>query len=43
VGTLVLTHFVPAEDPPVSDEQWLAGARVHYSGRIVVGRDLLEL
>ena len=43
VGTLVLSHFVPAENPPISDEQWLAGARVHFDGRIVVGRDLLEL
>ena len=43
VTTLVLTHFVPSEDPPVSDEQWLAGARTHFSGTIVVGRDLLEL
>ena len=43
VKTLVLSHFVPAEDPPVSDEQWMAGARVHFGGRIVVGRDLLEL
>jgi ribonuclease BN (tRNA processing enzyme) len=43
VGTLVLSHFVPAEDPPVSDEQWLAAARTAFSGRIVVGRDLLEL
>ena len=43
VKTLVLSHFVPSEDPPVSDEQWLAGARAHFSGTIVVGRDLLEL
>jgi ribonuclease BN (tRNA processing enzyme) len=43
VKTLVLSHFVPAEIPPVSDEQWLAGARTHFSGKILVGRDLLEL
>jgi ribonuclease BN (tRNA processing enzyme) len=43
VKTLVLSHFVPAETPPVTDEEWLAGARMHFSGRIVVGRDLLEL
>ena len=43
VKTLVLSHFVPAENPPISDDQWLAGARAHFSGRIVVGRDLLEL
>ena len=43
VKTLVLSHFVPAENPPITDDQWLAGARTHFSGRIVVGRDLLEL
>ena len=43
VKTLVLSHLVPAENPPISDEQWLAAARTHFSGRIVVGHDLLEL
>jgi ribonuclease BN (tRNA processing enzyme) len=43
VKTLVLSHFVPAEDPPISDEQWLAGAGTAFDGRIVVGRDLMEL
>jgi ribonuclease BN (tRNA processing enzyme) len=43
VKTLVLSHFVPAENPPISDEQWLAAARSTFKGRIVVGRDLMEL
>ena len=43
VKTLVLSHFVPAENPPITDEQWLQGASVHFRGRIVVGRDLMEL
>jgi ribonuclease BN (tRNA processing enzyme) len=43
VGTLVLSHLVPAETPPVSDEQWLAAARTTFAGPIVVGRDLLEV
>jgi ribonuclease BN (tRNA processing enzyme) len=43
VKTLVLSHLVPAETPPVSDEQWLAGARVHFTGRIVVAHDLMEV
>ncbi len=43
VKSLVLSHFVPAENPPVSDEEWLAAARTHFAGRIVVGRDLLEI
>jgi ribonuclease BN (tRNA processing enzyme) len=43
VRTLVLSHFVPSENPLVTDDQWLAAARTTFSGRIVVGRDLLEL
>ena len=43
VKTLVLSHFVPSENPPVTDQEWLAGARVHFKGRIVVGHDLLEV
>ncbi len=43
VKTLVLSHFVPAENPPVTDDQWLAGARTTFDGKIVVGKDLLEL
>ena len=43
VRTLVLSHFVPSETPRVTDEQWLAAASTTFAGRIVVGRDLLEL
>jgi ribonuclease BN (tRNA processing enzyme) len=43
VRTLVLSHFVPSEDPPISDEQWRAAAAQTFAGKIVVGRDLLEL
>jgi ribonuclease BN (tRNA processing enzyme) len=43
VKTLVLSHLVPGETAAVSDKQWLAGARAHFSGRIVVGHDLMEL
>ena len=43
VKTLVLSHFVPAEEPPITDDQWLAAARQTFTGRIVVGRDLLEI
>ncbi len=42
VGTLVLSHFVPASGV-VPDEVWQAEAARGYSGRVVVGRDLLEL
>ncbi len=44
VGTLVLSHFVPTEGPGApSDDEWLAAARRHFTGTIVVGRDLMEL
>jgi ribonuclease BN (tRNA processing enzyme) len=41
VGTLVLSHLVPS-DPTVTDAMWQSAAAAQFSGRIVVGRDLLE-
>lgn len=43
VGTLVLSHLVPAEDPAVTDAMWSEAARRHFSGRVIVGKDLMEL
>jgi ribonuclease BN (tRNA processing enzyme) len=43
VNTLVLSHFVPGDDPAITDEQWAEGARKHFKGRIVVGKDLMEI
>ena len=44
VRTLVLSHFVPTEGPGApTDDEWIAGARRHFKGRVVVGRDLLEI
>lgn len=43
VETLVLSHLVPAEDPAITNEMWMAMARRHFSGRIVVAKDLMEL
>lgn len=43
VKMLVLSHFVPAEDPDVTDEEWIAPVREHYSGAVIVGRDLMEI
>ena len=43
VKTLVLTHFVPGDDPSITDEQWAGGVRKHFSGRIIVGKDLMEI
>ena len=43
VKTLVLSHFVPADDPLVTEQMWADAARLHFDGRIVVGRDLMEI
>jgi ribonuclease BN (tRNA processing enzyme) len=43
VATLVLSHFVPGDDPTITDEQWSEGVRKHFKGEIIVGKDLLEI
>lgn len=43
VGTLVLSHLVPGDDPTITDEMWAEGVRKHFSGRIIVGSDLMEI
>ena len=43
VKTLVLSHFVPPDDPLVTEQMWADAARVHFKGRIIVGRDLMEI
>ena len=42
VGTVVLSHLVPA-GPQFTDEMWIEGVRRHYRGRIIVGRDGMEI
>lgn len=43
VKTLVLSHLVPGEDPLVTDSTWLEAASAHFRGKVIVGRDLMEL
>jgi ribonuclease BN (tRNA processing enzyme) len=43
VKTLVLSHFVPADDPEVTDQMWIEAARSHFRGSVIVGKDLLEV
>jgi ribonuclease BN (tRNA processing enzyme) len=43
VTTLVLSHLVPAEDPAITEQMWVDAARKWFRGRVIVGRDLLEL
>jgi ribonuclease BN (tRNA processing enzyme) len=43
VKTLVLSHFVPGDDPTVTDDDWTRDVKKNYSGRIIVAKDLMEL
>jgi ribonuclease BN (tRNA processing enzyme) len=43
VKVLVLSHFVPGDDPLVTDDNWTEGVRKNFSGRIVVAKDLMQL
>jgi ribonuclease BN (tRNA processing enzyme) len=43
VKTLVLSHLVPGGDPTITDEMWTNAARPHFQGRIIVGKDLMEI
>lgn len=44
VGTLVLTHYVPTEGPGApSDDEWLAAVRREFKGKVIAGRDLMEV
>jgi ribonuclease BN (tRNA processing enzyme) len=40
VKLLVLSHFVPAEGPDVTDEMWRNAVAKHFSGTVVLGTDL---
>jgi ribonuclease BN (tRNA processing enzyme) len=44
VRTLVLTHYVPTEGPGApTDQDWLRAVRRQFKGRVVLGKDLLEI
>jgi ribonuclease BN (tRNA processing enzyme) len=43
IQTLVLSHFVPADDPQVTDDMWTQAAQLHFRGKVVLGKDLLEI
>jgi ribonuclease BN (tRNA processing enzyme) len=43
VKALVLSHFVPPDDPEITDTMWREAASRHFRGRVIVGRDLLEI
>jgi len=43
VKVLVLSHFVPGDDPLVTDDNWTDDVKKNFSGRIIVAKDLMEL
>ena len=43
VKTLVLSHLVPAEDAAVTEQMWSAAARIHFTGTVIVGKDLMVI
>ncbi|MXO67146.1 MBL fold metallo-hydrolase [Altererythrobacter endophyticus] len=43
VKKLVMSHFVPGDMEWITDDMWREGAARHYSGEIIVGRDLQEI
>jgi ribonuclease BN (tRNA processing enzyme) len=40
---LVLSHLVPADDPLITEQMWIAAAKSQFDGTVILGRDLLEL
>ncbi len=43
VKTLVMNHLVPGDDPTITDAMWAEGVKKHFSGRVIVGADLMSL
>ncbi len=43
VDTLALTHLLPSDDQLVPDDVWRAEVAQHYTGNIIIGRDLMVL
>jgi hypothetical protein len=31
------------DDPAITEDQWISAARQHFSGQVILGKDLLEL
>ena len=43
VKTLVLSHFVPADAPNVTDQQWIDGVRETWKGDLVLAKDGMQI
>ena len=43
VKILVLSHYVPPDDPLVTERMWIDAAQARFRGKVIPGRDLLEI
>ena len=43
VKILVLSHYVPPDDPLVTERMWVEAAQARFRGKVIPGRDLLEI
>jgi len=43
VKTLVLSHFVPADAPNITDQQWVDGVRETWKGDLVIAKDAMQI
>jgi ribonuclease BN (tRNA processing enzyme) len=43
VKTVVLTHLVPGDATDITDDMWAEGVHKHFKGRVIVGKDLMEI
>jgi len=43
VKNLVLNHFVPPDEKSLTDNIWLDAVRTNFTGKIIIGKDLLQL
>lgn len=43
VKKLVLSHIVPGDDPSITDEMLIADVRKHFSGEVIVGKELMVI
>jgi len=40
--TLLLTYFLPCDDPLLTDEMWIEGAKTHFDEKVIARKDLME-
>jgi ribonuclease BN (tRNA processing enzyme) len=43
VKSLVLNHFVPADDKSITEQVWLDAVKSTFNGNVIVGKDLMDL